>query len=93
MAVAVSDEEILEKIKILARSCVVFAVPAGATSVAGLRLLATQGKFRGVERIVCLVTGNGLKDIAAAMKVTGSPISIDPDPAALETAAHGWGLL
>ena len=93
MAVAVSDEEILETIKVLARSCGVFAEPAGATSVAGLRKLASEGRLRGTERIVCLVTGSGLKDVASAMKVAGSPIPIDPDPEALDSAARGAGLL
>jgi threonine synthase len=93
MAVAVSDEEILETIKVLARACGVFAEPAGAASVAGLRRLAAEGRLRGTERIVCLVTGSGLKDVASAMKVAGSPVPIEPDPAALDRAARDAGLL
>ncbi len=86
-------QEILETIKVLARTCGVFAEPAGAASVAGLRRLVAEGRLRGTERIVCLVTGSGLKDVASAMKVAGSPIPIDPDPEALERAARVAGLL
>ena len=79
LAVKVSDEEILETIKIIARGCGVFSEPAGATSVAGVMKLARTGKLGGADRIVCLVTGNGLKDVDSAMKIAGKPVSIEPN--------------
>lgn len=91
-AVKVSDEEILETIRVLARTCGVFAEPAGATAVAGLRRMAAEGLVGARERVVCLVTGSGLKDVASAMKVAGSPTSIDPSLASLKDAAGRLGL-
>ncbi len=65
-AVRVSDKEIIENIFYIASSSGVFTEPAGATSVAGLRKLSLQDKVR--EPVVCLLTGNGLKDVEAVLK-------------------------
>jgi threonine synthase len=46
----------------------------------------------GAERVVCLVTGSGLKDVASAMKAAGSPTPIDPSLASLREAAGRMGL-
>lgn len=92
MAVAVSDELILEMIKTIARTCGVFAEPAGAASVAGLQKLLSEGKVKGSERVVCLVTGNGLKDVESAVKVAGRPVPIEPSLASLKEAARKAGL-
>lgn len=64
----VSDEEILAAIPALARGCAVFAEPAGAAAYAGLVKAVDQGLVSPDERIVVLNTGNGLKDVASAMK-------------------------
>lgn len=66
--VTVSDEEILAAIPVLARGSGVFAEPAGATAYAGLVKAVDQGLVAADERVVVLNTGNGLKDIASAMK-------------------------
>jgi threonine synthase len=65
----VSDNEILEAYKILAEKEGVFAEPASAASVAGLLKLIKAGYFKQkaanikrVTRIVCILTGHGLKD-------------------------------
>lgn len=79
VAVTVTDEEILDAIPLLARECGVFAEPAGATSVAGLKKLTGEGGIRGGERVVCLVTGNGLKDVDTAMRIAGKTVPIAPD--------------
>jgi threonine synthase len=92
MAVTVSDEEILDTIPMLARTCGIFAEPAGATSVAGLRKLIADGKLSGSERVVCLITGNGLKDIDTAMKIAGKTISIEPELASLKKAIAAAGI-
>lgn len=63
-----SDERILAAIPALARSSGVFAEPAGAAAFAGLEAALEKGHIRRGERIVVLNTGNGLKDIAGAMK-------------------------
>ena len=64
----VSDQEILAAIPALARGCGVFAEPAGAAAYAGLLKALDQGLARSDERIVVLVTGNGLKDVTSAIK-------------------------
>jgi threonine synthase len=64
----ISDQEILAAIPALARGCGVFAEPAGAAAYAGLVKAIDDGLVDPGERIVVLVTGNGLKDVASAMK-------------------------
>jgi len=76
--VAVSDEEILDAMRILARGVAVFAEPAGAAGFAGLVKLVRQGRIDPEERIVVMVTGNGLKDVDSAIKATGKPHLIEP---------------
>ncbi|MBH59244.1 MAG: threonine synthase [Thaumarchaeota archaeon] len=56
-----SDEEIREAIRLLASTEGIFAEPGGAVSIAVLLKLVNNGKIDANERIVCYVTGNGLK--------------------------------
>ncbi len=74
----VTDEEILAAIPLLARSEGVFAEPAGAAALAGLANAVREGLVKAEETIVCLITGNGLKDIGSAMKVAGVGTRIEP---------------
>ncbi len=76
--ITVTDAEIVDAIATLARRTGVFAEPAGATPFAGLRKLAASGEIAGKSAAV-MVTGNGLKDVAAARRAVGAPIEIDPD--------------
>jgi threonine synthase len=66
--ITVSDKEILAAIPKLARGCAVFAEPAGAAAYAGLEKAVAQNLVQASDRIVVINTGNGLKDVAAAMK-------------------------
>lgn len=77
--VTVSDEEILGAIPELARLTGVFAEPAAAASWAGLVQLVSAGKIHPDEKIVCLISGSGLKDIARARESAGDPITVDAD--------------
>lgn len=81
--VRVRDEEILAAIPALARGAGVFAEPAGAAAYAGLVRAAEQDLVDAGDRIVVLNTGNGLKDVASAMKsvslVKTKPYHIAPD--------------
>jgi len=78
----ISDEEILAAIPALARGCGVFAEPAGAAAYAGLVKAVAVDLVQPSERIVVINTGNGLKDIGAAMKaveaVRTRPYRIQP---------------
>jgi threonine synthase len=81
--IQVSDQEILAAIPALARGSGVFAEPAGAAAYAGLLRALDDGLVRPDERIVVLVTGNGLKDVASAMQsveqVGTQPHHVTPD--------------
>lgn len=59
---AVTDEEILKAYKMLAENEGIFAEPASCTTLAGILKLKEQGYFKGGETVVCVLTGNGLKD-------------------------------
>jgi threonine synthase len=85
-AVTVSDEEILAAIPELARGAGVFAEPAASTTWACLKKMARLGLVRPEERVVCLITGSGLKDVASARKVAGEPLLIEPTVEAAEAA-------
>lgn len=76
--IAVPDEAILAAMRDLARQAGVFAEPAGATAYAGLVQAVDQNLVDARERIVVLNTGNGLKDVNAAMKAAGEPVIIQP---------------
>ena len=80
---AVTDEEILAAVPALARGCGVFAEPAGAAAYAGLLKAINEGLVSRDERIVVINTGNGLKDVASAMKaveqVGTRPYCVAPD--------------
>jgi len=76
IAEAVSDRELLDAQIILAETEGVFAEPAGAASVAGLKKLLKEGVINKDEEIVCIITGAGLKDVKSTMTVCGEPIKL-----------------
>lgn len=78
VAISVSDEEIISAIALLGRTSGVFAEPAAATAVAGAKKLAERKVISREERVVILITGNGLKDVPAAMHSVEIPKSISP---------------
>jgi threonine synthase len=75
----VSDEEIIEAYKLLAEKEGVFAEPASAASVAGLLKLTKKGYFEKSARIVCILTGHGLKDPDRAIKSVQEPKVVKAD--------------
>ena len=83
---AVTDKQILEAYRLLARREAVFVEPASAASVAGLLMSSRTGDVRPGSRVVCTVTGHGLKDPEWA--ISGAPlprvIPVDADRAAVE---------
>lgn len=74
---AVTDDEILQAYDMLACLEGVFCEPASAASVAGIIKLNKAGHFKPGDRIVCTLTGNGLKDPDTAMKGVTTPVTID----------------
>ncbi|MGE4357572.1 MAG: threonine synthase [Candidatus Omnitrophota bacterium] len=80
----VSDREIIRAYKLLAQYEGIFVEPASAASVAGLLKLAKQGYFKSILRkhnksmikIVCILTGHGLKDPDLVIKTVRPPEKI-----------------
>jgi threonine synthase len=93
----VTDEEIREAYKTMASTEGVFAEPASAASVAGLFKLAANGYFDDVEplegdrvRVVCILTGHGLKDPDSAIKAAEEPVTVEAnEDAVLEAIGIG----
>ena len=79
IVVNVSDQEIMAAQQLLGRTCGVFGEPAGVTGAAGVKKLCEQGVIGKDDTVVSVVTGNGLKDVANAIKAAGEPISIPAD--------------
>lgn len=83
-AETVTDEEILEAQKMLARFEGLFVEPASASSVAGLRKLVDAGKIDKEEVIVCVTTGHGLKDPDIAIKISEKPLEVHAEMQSIE---------
>lgn len=83
---AVTDKQILEAYRLLARSEAVFVEPASAASVAGLLKTAADGRLSRGSTVVCTVTGNGLKDPDWAIAGAPKPITVPVDALAAATA-------
>jgi threonine synthase len=79
---AVSDDEILAAYRMLAAREGVFCEPASAASVAGL----LKHGARGARRVVCVLTGHGLKDPQTALEQSGSVVPCEPELEAVERA-------
>jgi threonine synthase len=79
---AVTDRAILAAYRLLARTEAVFVEPASAASVAGLLQVAAAGELEPGQRVVCTVTGNGLKDPEWAISGAPAPLTIPVDAAA-----------
>jgi threonine synthase len=78
----VTDDEIMDSYKLLAAKEGVFVEPASAASVAGILKLHKRGYFKGVKsktRIVCVLTGHGLKDPDRAIASVEKPVVLEPD--------------
>ncbi|MDP5272743.1 threonine synthase [Chengkuizengella axinellae] len=82
----VTDDEILNAYKQLANKEGVFCEPASAASVAGVMKLHKQGYFSNDETVVCVLTGNGLKDPNNAIdSVKADPLVVnDSEEAVME---------
>ena len=86
--IAVTDDEILEAMRLTSRLGGVFGEPAGVAGVAGLKKAIDKGIVKPDESAVAVITGNGLKDIASAKKAVGQTIDIKPDISILENRLH-----
>jgi threonine synthase len=85
-AETVTDAEILDAQKMLARLEGLFVEPASASSIAGLKKLVENGEIDKDECIVCVATGHGLKDPDVAVQVSEKPLVVDAEIATIERA-------
>ena len=83
---SVTDRDILAAYRLLAREEGVFVEPASAASVAGLLQAQRDGSLSTGLRVVCTVTGNGLKDPEWAITGAPAPVTIAADVAAAAAA-------
>jgi threonine synthase len=90
-AEAASDAEIAEAIRLLGRTEGLFAEPAGAVTVAALKKLIAAGAVGRDERVVCYITGNGLKapDAVAPSEADITDIGHDLEISAAEISGVG----
>lgn len=84
--ISVSDDEILEALRLTARLGGVFGEPAGVAGVAGLRKAVAEGVVTNDETALVVITGNGLKDIQGARRAAGNELEIEPSLDAVKQA-------
>jgi threonine synthase len=75
--VKVKDDEVLEAMSVLARMEGIFAEPAAASTIAGLKKLIDQGQVEKSEEVVCVITGAGLKDPLTARRFIARVRAVD----------------
>ena len=85
----VSDPEIIEAYKLLARREGIFCEPASAASVAGVIKTVRSGTDLSSSTVVCVITGHGLKDPSVALELADRPT--EEVPADLEAVAQLLG--
>jgi threonine synthase len=77
--VIATDEQIMEAVRLTGRLAGVFAEPAAAAAVAGIAVARRQGILDDRASVVAVITGNGLKDVAGALRAVGRPHDVPPD--------------
>ena len=74
---SVTDDEIISAYKLLAQKEGVFVEPASAASIAGILKLSKRKFFKEGDKIVCVLTGHGLKDPDLSIKESKKPIEVE----------------
>jgi threonine synthase len=82
--VTASDAQIMEAVRVTGRLSGIFAEPAAATTIAGIAVAREKGILNPKSNVVAMITGNGLKDIAGALKAVGEPHDVPPEVGAVE---------
>ncbi len=90
-AVTVADGQIMRAVREVARLSGVFVEPSCATTWACLKKMVAEGSVGTDERVLCLLTGSGLKDVAGARRVAGEPTEIEPTVESAEAALAATG--
>ena len=74
-----NNKEILDAILLLARTEGIFTEPAGGVAISVLQKMVEQGKIDKNDKVVCYVTGNGLKSTESIMQVLPQPTVYKPN--------------
>ena len=92
---AVSDDDVVEGIKLLAQTEGIFAETAGGVTIGVLRKLVKQGQIKKSDVTVAYITGNGLKTQEAVVDAVGRPFRIQPSLVSFQKTfamgKHGGG--
>lgn len=76
--VRVTDDEITDAMKASGSLAGIFAEPAAAAAVAGVKRAIEDGVIDKHADALAVITGNGLKDIKTAMAIAGKPTEVEP---------------
>ena len=79
LGVTAADDQIIAAMTKLARETGVFVEPAAAAAYAGFTKLRETGAFGSQDRVLLMLTGNGLKDVDAVRRAVGEPLRLAPD--------------
>lgn len=91
--VNVTDAEILDAMRYTGRLSGIFAEPAAAASVAGLKRAVSEGIVPEQSSALVVITGSGLKDIRAAQQAVSAPFDLAADGHGLQEALQEQGLV
>ena len=86
--VNVTDDEIRQAMRDTGRLAGVFAEPAAAAAVAGVARAVRDGVIDATSSVLAYITGNGLKDVKAAIESVASPVDVEPNLSAVATALN-----
>ncbi len=89
----VTDEEVIDGIRLLGRTEGIFCETAGGVTVSVAKKLAEQGRFGADDTVVIAITGNGLKTQEAVVGRLGQTVGIQPNLASLDAALSTEALL
>ncbi len=89
----VADDDILEAMNYTGHLTGIFAEPAAATAVAGLKRALMEGLVPRSCRALAVVTGSGLKDVRAARRAVKQPFEVPPDGRGLAEILARQGLI
>ncbi len=88
-AEAVSNGEIIDSVRLLAKTEGIFSEPTGGVVLGALKRLIEDGRISSDERVVCLITGSGLKAPEAVAESLPKPITVEPRLQALAPIVKG----